>query len=65
MSDTTTTRSARLVLNDDTVISRDCFEPDVLELNPGRVPVGETDQLPCAICSADDNKDAEPASAQK
>ena len=61
MSDTTD-HAARLVLNDDTVICRDCYEPDVLELNPGRVPVGETDQLPCAICGADDTTDAWPAS---
>ena len=61
MSDTTD-QAPRLVLNDDTVICRDCYEPDVLELNPGRVPVGETDQLPCAICGADDIADAWPAS---
>ena len=34
MSDTTD-HAARLVLNDDTVICRDWYEPDVLELKPG------------------------------
>jgi hypothetical protein len=65
MSDTTPPARHGLVLNDDTVICRDCYEPDVLELNPGRVPVGDTDQLPCAICGADDIKDPRSVSPQK
>ena len=49
----TTSDSTRIVLNDDTVICRDCYEPDVLEVDPGRVPIGETDQLPCSRCGTD------------
>jgi hypothetical protein len=57
----TTSNTTRLVLNDDTLICRDCYEPDVLELDPGRVPIGETDQLPCCICGAGDDASLEPA----
>jgi hypothetical protein len=56
----TTSNATRLVLNDDTVICRDCYEPDVLELDPGRLPMGETDQLPCGICGAGDDPSIEP-----
>jgi hypothetical protein len=51
----TTSHPKRLVLNDDTVICRDCYEPQVMELDAGRVPIGETDQLPCRICGANDD----------
>jgi hypothetical protein len=47
-----TTQSPRLVLNDDTVICRDCYEPPNLEIDPGQVPIAETDQLPCWVCGA-------------
>ena len=57
----TTSNTKRLVLNDDSVICRDCYEPQVLELDPGRVPMGETDQLPCSICGANDDDAAQPA----
>jgi hypothetical protein len=53
----TTSNTARLVLNDDTVICRDCYQPDVLELDVGRVRMGETDRLPCSICGANDRQD--------
>jgi hypothetical protein len=46
------TGETRLVLNTDTVICRGCYEPDVLEVDSGRVPIGESHQLPCAICGA-------------
>jgi hypothetical protein len=48
----TTNDTTLIVLNDDTDICRDCYEPDVLEVDPGRVPMGETDQLPCSRCGA-------------
>ena len=51
----TTINTKRLVLNDDTVICRDCYEPQVLELDADRVPMGESDQLPCSICGANDD----------
>jgi hypothetical protein len=51
----TTSNTKRLVLNDDTVICSDCYEPQVLELDAGRVPMGEIDQLPCCICGANDD----------
>jgi hypothetical protein len=58
----TTSNTKRLVLNDDTVICRDCYEPPVLELDAGRVPIGETDQLPCSICGGSGDPAAQPAS---
>jgi hypothetical protein len=48
----TTNDTTLIVLNDDSVICRDCYEPDVLEVDPGRVPMGETDWLPCSRCGA-------------
>jgi hypothetical protein len=56
----TTSNMTRLVLNDDSVICRDCYQPDVLELDPGRVAMGDTDQLPCGICGAGDDPSTEP-----
>jgi len=61
MTDTTSGNTPRLVLNDDSVICRECYQPDVLELDPGRVPMGETDQPPCCICGTNDDPAAEPA----
>lgn len=48
-----TTNDTRLVLNDDSVICRACYEPPALEIDPGQVPIGETDRLPCCMCGAD------------